>query len=704
MIRALLLWLLCTAALAADLGEADAVRIGRERDLQGLRALISQRNQGLLFRAMNSWNLEEARQLPPALEALAVEHYADPVAQRPLIGQLGQKIDIKTHERYPKYASRKLFDLMYADLKAGREPHHYAIRIICTDLPVERELMALLPALPPAAANEIVMFLGARKYAPAVAALQALQARVPHESNTNQMIERVDWAYLQIGTPEAIASVLARLRLLGTMRDERAASEVWNILLYVNQLGPGRPPAFAELDAALPAQMNESSWAEVVKIIMTRKEKAGMARLLRAIAESPKPDDAVDALITLGEPADWRAGRTALERSRVPGERTTPLFGKLDAALSDPVRAYAQRDERSRALEGERSFQLYVEERRRISAFKATEPARYGAEMRKLLQSSEARLRGDELHRSYSLLAGFYRFTLRQPDEAIALYERASTLRASQSFDINAVALADTYRFDKRNPRKAIELYRRAAASLSPANAQDLRFAGALKRWIDAEVAYLENGRRFSGSIGPADVQSAFLWLGSVSMQDPIGPPAEAATLSRLAASQFQIARAMPSVFELSPGEMLPFFDKHDPAGYLTAAVFAFALAKEPSPYVKAAADTFFRTRGIHTAATAPANPRYATPEKTWSAFLAAAKKGDTAGVLDCFSSEMQAQLAPLFKSMPAGQLREMGASFVGFAMQGPNEAAIVRQDKDRRQAGFVTFVREGAGWKIGSI
>ncbi|HUQ73946.1 MAG TPA: hypothetical protein VM183_04405, partial [Burkholderiales bacterium] len=279
---------------------------------------------------------------------------------------------------------------------------------------------------------------------------------------------------------------------------------------------------------------------------------------------------------------------------------------------------------------------------------------------------------------------------LRQPDEAIALYESASSLRSAPSMDISALALADIYRFDKRNSPKAIELYRRAT--------------GPFKRWIDAEVAYLETGRRFSGTIGPVDMQTGFLWLGGLSMQEPITPPPDPATLSRLAASQFQIARAMPAMFDLSPTEMLPFFEKHDPAGYLTAAVLSFALAKEPSPYVKAAADTFFRTRGIHTAQTLPANPRYATPEKTWSAFLAAAKKGDAAGVLDCFTAEMQAQLAPAFKSMSAEQLREVGASFVGFAMQGADEAAVVRQNKDRRQAGFITFVRDGAGWKIGSI
>jgi len=672
--------------LLAWVGIAAAGELNVER----VRALIAQRNQELLFREVNSATI--GRELPPALEALAIEHYADPVVQRPLLARLGMEIDNKTWERHPRYRSRKLFDLMYADLKAGRDSHHYAIRIVCTDLPVEAELAALLPALAPAAANEIVMFLGARRYAAAVPALQALQARVPYERNTNQMIEHVDWAYLQIGTPEAIQALLARLRSLGTMRDERAGSEVWNVLLYVNRLPPGRPPAYGELDAALPAQLNESAWGELVKLIATRKEKAGIPRLLRAIAESPKAGEAVDALLALGEPADWHAGRAALERSSLPGERKTPLLARLDAGISNPGAAYAQRDQRERAQAAERDWQRYGEQRQAIAAYKATDPARYGAETKKLLQAESSRMRAEDRVRAYDSLAAFYRFTLRQPDEALALYAVASERRPPNSLDIAALGAADTLRFDKRDARKAIEQYRRAAAS----------FAG-FKRWLDVEIAYLESGRRFSGSIGAEDMQAAFLWLGLAAQQERVASP-----LSSLPASQMQIARALPAVLDLAPGEMLPFFEKHDPAGYMTAGVLAVALAKDPSPYVKAAADSFFRARGIATPFTAAADPRFGTPEKTWSVFIAGAKKGDAGAMLACFTADMRSQLEPLFRRMSAQELREMGASFVGFALQDSGartaEAAIVRQHKDRRQAGFVTFVRDGAGWKIAGM
>jgi hypothetical protein len=117
-----------------------------------------------------------SRDLSDPLEALVIEHYADRDMQRPLLSLLARQLD--NFERYPKYRTRKLFDLLYADLKAGRDTLHYATLIIATDQPVDAELTALLAQLDPAAANELVMFLGHRKYAAALPALQALQAAV----------------------------------------------------------------------------------------------------------------------------------------------------------------------------------------------------------------------------------------------------------------------------------------------------------------------------------------------------------------------------------------------------------------------------------------------------------------------------------------------------------------------------------------------
>jgi hypothetical protein len=678
---------------AAALSEEDAARIGREANVPGLRALAAQRNQGLLFRATQSWNFGTARVVPEPLEALIVEFYADPVAQRPLVALLAKSLD--DHERYPKYRGRKLFDLLYADLKARKDTHHYAIRIIATDQPVDRELTELLALLDPAAANEIVMFLGKRKYAPALPALQALQARIPHDREQNGMLGRVNWAYLQIGTPEAMQALYARLAVLGQSKDERAGYEVSGVLMSIEQQPPGSPPDYAELRAALPAAFPAQAWDALVSLIQKRKEKRGIPDLQRAIQHSPRPEVAVDALLAVGGPDDWRA-------ARVPSQYAAAQK-KLDAALADPAQSIARREERERQNALYRTQVEFGGEKSRIAASRKTDPKRYAAEMRALLERQGAR--NPDLWREYLELAAFVRFELRQPDEAIATYQRAEQLMQAQQLNLAAISIADTYRFDKRDAARAAQHYRRAMATLPTGRSgQEQMLAAGIKKWLEQEVAYVERGKRFSGAISRADMGTGQLWL----MLSPAREPVDPRLLSGLPSSQFQLARAMPAVLDFEPRAMLAFFDKHDPAGYLTAGILGAASIRNPSPYVKAAAETFYRERGILGGLSGRADPRYASPEKTWQIFLAAGKKGDTAGMLDCLTPEMQGKFQDLFKRLSKEDLRKMAESFVGFALSSTygefSEAMVVRKQGDRNMGGTVTFLNDGGMWKISEM
>ena len=76
--------------------------------------------------------------------------------------------------------------------------------------------------------------------------------------------------------------------------------------------------------------------------------------------------------------------------------------------------------------------------------------------------------------------------------------------------------------------------------------------------------------------------------------------------------------------------------------------------------------------------------------------------------MLDCFTLDMQAKLAELFKRLSADERRRMGESFVGFALQGGSgefrEAMVVRQQQDRKTAGFIHFVNDGGAWKIAEM
>ena len=703
-----------TSAALAAFTEDDAARIGREANVQGLRALVAQHNPALIYRAASSWNFGGSRDLSAPLEALVTEYYGDRDMQRPLLSILARQLD--NFERYPKYQTRKLFDLLYADLKAGRDTLHYAILIIATGQAVDAELTALLPQLDPAAANELVMFLGHRKYAAALPALQALQARVPHDKNVNQMIERVDWAYVQIGTPQAMQALTARLRALGEMKTDRAQSEVWNILLYVSQQPAGSPPDYGELRAALPHELSDSSWDQLIRLIEKRKEKRGVPELQRAITESKRADQAVSALLVVGAPDDWRTARQSVQNPA--------LQQKLDAAIANPTKLAEQQLQQARVDDLNRSRLDYDREKARLYQIRKTDPKRFAAEMAPLLVRREAEIAKfsdmplsggakQDLGRDYMLLGTVQRYELRQPDEAIASFLNARRAFPSETLDAASLFVADTLRFDKRDNPKAITAYREALSSLDRPTrnmGSDARLLAAFKPWLESEIAYLERGKRFSGAIGREDMTAAYFWLGVAGQMAPMEERSDLRTLALMPASQFQLARAYPSLLELEPKEMLAFFAKHDPAGYLTAAMLSFSMLKEPSPYVQAAADTFFRERGIRSMATAISkpDPRYATPEKTWAAFIAAGKKGDAAAMLDCMTPDIQRRFGPLFTKMSRDDLRKSAESFLGMSITSSygefREAMVVRQMGDKKMAGSVTFVNEGGSWKISEM
>ena len=707
---AFLLLFLPLAAQAAQLSRDDALRIGRSGDLAGLRALVAERNRDLLFQAVNAWPRAGMRQLPAPLEALIVEHYADPVAQRPLLAFIAR--DLERFERLPKYRSRALFERLYADLKSGKDSLYYGIYIIATDLPVEAELAALLPQLDAEGANELVMFLGARKYAPAAPALKALQARIPRERNVNGVRERIDWALLQINTPESVQAVLARLRSLREDKDPRATHEIWAILLHAKDLPPESGPDYAELRAALPPSLSHDSWQALVELIARRKEKRGTPELVRAIGESPNPAAAAEALLALGEPADLRAGRAALEQARgLPAQSASFLKQKFDQAIADPAYLAAQREQKQKDAAEQSAARAMAAERSRIAAFRQSDPARYGAEMRALLDREAPRLRADEAGREYVALGSFLRFRAGKPDDALAAFEAARRFRRPGEVDFAVLAIADLQRFDKRAPARAIDAYRAGLRSVESVDAtgQNAQLVLPLKQWLGHEIAYLQGGRRFTGAIGRNDMAAAQLWLMFGSMHESLQQPLDDRALAGLAPSQYQIARSVPSLFELPPAQMLAFFAKHDPAGYLTAGILgAASYGGNGSPFVKAAAQAFFRERGIRDPSSARADPRYADPEKTWGAFLAAGKAGNAAGMLDCLTPEMQRRFQPLFAKMSRDELRAMAASFVGFALQESygelREAMVVRRQDERRMAGTVTFVNEGGAWKIAEM
>jgi tetratricopeptide (TPR) repeat protein len=248
-----------------------------------------------------------------------------------------------------------------------------------------------------------------------------------------------------------------------------------------------------------------------------------------------------------------------------------------------------------------------------LSQIRASEPQRWASEMRAALDKREAEVKSVDdmanvaiparmaLASDYNALAGFLRFAMRQPDAAMDAYEAAFRVQPADSLDIASLGIADIARFDKRDNKTAVERYKRTLFSVSGRwSGPNAELASGFKRWLGAEVAYLERGERWSGSIERADLALANLWLLLTSRQEPLprgGTDAE--ILAQLTPSQLQLGRVYPALLLFPPDEMLGIFGKHDPAGYLTASILALSLQQDPSPYVKSAAARFFRERAI---------------------------------------------------------------------------------------------------------
>jgi hypothetical protein len=268
-------------------------------------------------------------------------------------------------------------------------------------------------------------------------------------------------------------------------------------------------------------------------------------------------------------------------------------------------------DDRWQAFQ--QSTNLLSAKKAQLSLIRSSEPQRYVSEMRAALEKREAEINAVDdmpnvaiparmaLASDYNALAGFLRFALGQPDAAMEAYEAASKVQPTDSLDIASLGIADIARFDKRDGKTAVERYKRTLFSVSGrwsgANAE---LAAGIKRWLGAEIAYLERGQRWSGTIEGADLATAELWLMLTSRQERLprgGTDGE--ILAQLTPSQLQLGRVYPALLLFPPDEMLAVFGKHDPAGYLTASILGFCLQHDPSPYVKSAAARFFKERDI---------------------------------------------------------------------------------------------------------
>lgn len=198
-----------------------------------------------------------------------------------------------------------------------------------------------------------------------------------------------------------------------------------------------------------------------------------------------------------------------------------------------------------------------------------------------------------------STLAQMARFSLRNPSIAATLYEQALAIALPPGpvgllQTIPRIGYADLARFDLRDPVRAARLLREAREplrSLPDLNDPRSLLAHPIRRWIEAEIAFLETRRRPSV---PSDADCAPIalvhqfgadWLltgneplrrivSNGKLYPRLSRTEIAAALTALPPSAINLLGASDAIATLgSADRILAFARKHDPAGYTTACV-----------------------------------------------------------------------------------------------------------------------------------
>ena len=593
-----------------------ATRLGREQSVEGLETIVAARNVDLFEAYERGWRNATAgqpsRPLPPAIEALIIRHYGDPV--------MGPALLTLCTSNWTPYQTRELFDLMFAEWRSGNVRRStYPIRdaVLRTSLTgIEAPLLEWLKARDPPEMEDlkpIVGFLGRRRYAPAIPVIDKYQ-RDPDR----WLARTASVALVDIATPEAIDAVLARLAAMRTEAVGATAIEDRNFLMgHVAQLPASVPLPYAKFRAALPEDVRGYSltWLSV------RKDLAAVPDALAILGE--KYPAGLEALVATDSPEVWSKARAEVERLKGQGRLNDGQYQYasklLDEKIADPGKHFAERRRREVALQFEGRRAPLARAKAEAVKLRASDPERYVAAMRDYIAAVErdardyARELGEPVRlndvASESLaLAHFVRFRLKRPREALVLYSAAD----AGGGGLGAFGVADTLQFDLDDAKAALAQYRKLLALHRTPAADEARRRGnteprqeeAMQRWVErwlaAQVEFLATGKTFSATLGPEDIAGAALALyfgGGGAQDDTIdlaplyrmmeggasvgrAPPAidrkeVARVLASLPRSGFTLMRTAYFVaFMPDARSILAYLARQDPAGYASAGLF----------------------------------------------------------------------------------------------------------------------------------
>jgi hypothetical protein len=536
----------------------------------------------------------------------------------------------------------------------------------------------------------------------------------------------------------------------------------------------GTPLDLAALKSVLPQPMSPLVTAAYCALIAARQDETGVPDLL-ALLPSELPvryssDLApLDALLAFDSPAVWERTWDEVLRlyaaHQLDQQRYEIMIGRIGSQSEHPDRVLCAHRETRAGKPFERERQALSARKADLVRLRRSDPERYLAEMEGYLAelraladryaeyAFSAGLR-DEIAKETMWLADFARFTLRQPQKAIALYEQVAPVDGWASIrPLVRFLIGDIHQFDLADPTGAIAAYLGALAEIDAVRSRRHNDDGAAlyawwESWLEHEIAFLARGERFRGTV-PSEALGGFMLNVGILLPTSGAGPQDAspwATLwpegrggrpdpdafDRLPPSHMTLARMLPAVSLLPDADhIVRFLDRNDPGGYWVGSFVAltqlaarasaagpdrdgaweFRLGsvglepmsgERPSP-IAVAVQRLARGRGI---GLTPPDPRLESPEATWALFLAALRAGDVESAVACFTVDRRPGMRAWLSRLSKDELRALADSHTGFAMTEPksgpySEAAIARQSSHGKVLGFAYFINQGGEWRV---
>jgi hypothetical protein len=683
-----------------------AERLGRERNVEGLETIVRARNVDLIAaydRGLRNATLGKPVRppLPAEIEAIIVRNYADPVIGGALRVLCTGGAD---------YQTRALFDLFYAEWRSGKvRPSTYPMRdsvLRTTAEGVEKPLLDWVMAADPPQPEDrraIIGFIGRRHYQPAAAPFIAMLRKGDREAEIALVHALVD-----IGGPEAIQAAIDYIPILRST-PPRDNADAWKYLAQrIAGLPASVPIPYKRFRAVLP----ESERSYSLAWLSVRKDLDAVPDALALMGEPNGYPRALDALVATDSPEVWKRARAEVERLKGVGRLNDGQYRyasrTLDGKIADPRTHFAEQRQAERNREYEAKRQALGAQRTAASELRTSPGAyikasrehlaaeeRLAAEYRDLPQAAVG-LRS-EVGNRYLELGHLARFKLKQPKEALELYEAAKR----NGNGLGALAVADMYQFDLDDRAQAIVRYAAMRDEKQGADQTHNDMEAALGRfaraWLAHQVAYIEKGATFSGPVHPetcaavaliavygsgdASGSGDYLDVGPIQrlLQQRSGAggvklsdadrKSLGETLASFPASTFVLMRAGPYVAHLPDANaILAFLGKHDPAGFASACYFSMAAGESPAA-TEAFRNAAARFNRDHKIVAAKMDPRMSTPEGTWNLLLDSLRKGDSATAMSCLTPGQQNKFRGLFEGQSPQEMRAMAESFTSFKL-----------------------------------